>query len=429
MSKPKRKGIIFFSILTYLALAGYIGLFIFFPEFAKRSDGSFLEGGALSFISNHLNLILNIFSFALPGGWWLTLVLILTTALGIFVIVRAVMVGAKQDRLITANGMIAVILAAIPITASACGWKFYMDCLNHVDPYVGMKCFLGALALLIGTAVYTILAYLLFLMCVRNAKKYPGGQEEPVEFKQVEEDIMEVLDSMTREELMALIKQAVREVLAEDGKPADRENPVIIQYFNGLAQDAVKAKPEQVKVVEEPAPAPVEEPVEEPAEEPVVEAPVEDEKAKAERIPFAERIVKADKVIKDMYNEIKNAMLAYGLHSRISNSGDTFRLHRKTYAKITVAGKGLKIYYALNAADYADSPIPVQDVSEKAVYAEIPMAFKVKSELSRRRAIQLIADAMGKDGVEQQEEPGNTNWVKEIRAELKAQAEAEAAAK
>ena len=51
------------------------------------------------------------------------------------------------------------------------------------------------------------------------------------------------------------------------------------------------------------------------------------------RIPFAERLVDAEKEMQDNYNELKNEILAYGVKSRISNSGDTFRLHRKTYIK------------------------------------------------------------------------------------------------
>ena len=107
--------------------------------------------------------------------------------------------------------------------------------------------------------------------------------------------------------------------------------------------------------------------------------------------------------MKDAYVEIKNEILAYGVKSRISNSGDTFRLHRKTYMKIVVAGKGLKLYFALEPTDYADSPIPVQDVGDKNLYVDIPLAFKVKSDLSRRRAKQLIADAMAKDLKEKEE--------------------------
>ena len=122
--------------------------------------------------------------------------------------------------------------------------------------------------------------------------------------------------------------------------------------------------------------------------------------------------------MKDNYNELKNDILAYGVKSRVSNSGDTFRLHRKTYVKLTIAGKSLKLYFALNPEDYKDSTIPVADASEKNIYQEIPLIFKVKSGLSMRRAKQLIADVMAPDGLVQGE-VGKVNWVKEIAAEMK----------
>ena len=240
--------------------------------------------------------------------------------------------------------------------------------------------------------------------------------------------------------------------------------PLVVQYFYGIApttnpqpQPEVKAEPapapveeptpvveepapveeptpvveEAAPVVEEPAPvveepAPVEEPtpvVEAPVVAPVVEepAPVVPVEAKAPivRIPFEERIVSADKAMKDNYNELKNEILSYGVKSRISNSGDTFRLHRKTYVKITIAGKSLKLYFALDPKDYKDSTIPFQDAGEKNAYAEIPFVFKVKSELSMKRAKQLIQDVMEKDGLEQGVVE-SVNWVKEIKASLKA---------
>ena len=137
-------------------------------------------------------------------------------------------------------------------------------------------------------------------------------------------------------------------------------------------------------------------------------------------------MVNADKDMQDNYNEIKNEILSYGVKSRVSNSGDTFRLHRKTYVKLTIAGKSLKLYFALNPDDYKDSTIPVQDASEKNIYAEIPLVFKVKSGLSMKRCKQLIADVMEKDGLEQGE-VGKVNWVKEIKASLKEGKKAKAA--
>ena len=171
-----------------------------------------------------------------------------------------------------------------------------------------------------------------------------------------------------------------------------------------------KRKPgEPVKKVE-PKPVEVKKP------EPVVAEPVEaeEESKKIIRIPFQTRIHAADKELKAHFNELKSDILAYGVKSRISNSGDTFRLHTKTYVKITIAGKALKLYFALDPKDYADSKMPLADAGHKGIYEEIPLVFKVKSELSVRRAKQLVADAMAKDGLVQGEVVAH-NWVKEIQ--------------
>lgn len=238
--------------------------------------------------------------------------------------------------------------------------------------------------------------------------------------------------------------------------------PLVVQYFNGGINGVTTPAPSVVenktveKVVEirkdEPAPAPVAEPapvveekkeepapapVAEPAPAPVVEvkpeprqlfvkkepapakpnepAPVEPKKY--ERISFAERLLKSESDVQGLYNEIKNEILSYGVKSRISAVGDTFRLHKKMYVRITVAGKSLKLYFALNPLDYANGTIPVQDASDKDMYQEIPLVFKVKSALSVRRCKELIQDVMEKDGLEQGE-VGKVNWIKELKAEL-----------
>ena len=136
------------------------------------------------------------------------------------------------------------------------------------------------------------------------------------------------------------------------------------------------------------------------------------------RIPFTERMLDAEKDMKDNYNELKNEIMSYGVNSRVSNSGDTFRLHRKTYVKVTIAGKSLKLYFALDPKDYADTKMPIGDASKHAVYEETPLIFKVKSGLSLRRAKDLIRDVMSKDGLEQGE-VGSVNWVKELKANAK----------
>ena len=126
-------------------------------------------------------------------------------------------------------------------------------------------------------------------------------------------------------------------------------------------------------------------------------------KEKVERIPFSVRMKHADKALKFAYNEIKSEMLAYGLKSRISIAGDTFRLHTKTYIMLVVAGKSLKLYFALDPKDYKDSKMPLGDASKKVLHKDTPLVFKVKSDLSVRRCKQLIADCCAKDGLEKGE--------------------------
>ena len=289
-------------------------------------------------------------------------------------------------------------------------------------------------------------------------------EEMPVFIPEPEDDSVDP-QNLSTTALAAIIKDVVREIVrdelernnllrkdGDDGKPVDSHTdnrsivgatfggPLIVQYFNGGIQGANPV----------PAPAPKEEPKEEVVEEdepkeeepaekpmPVEKAPVEaadkpavvEEPAKVAepeepktpvvRIPFDERLLGSDKELQEIYNEIKNEILSYGVKSRISTSGDTFRLHRKTYVKITVAGKSLKLYFALNPDNYRDTAIPVQDASEKNIYEEIPLVFKVKSPLSVRRCKQLIQDVMEQDGLEQGE-VGTVNWIKEMKAELKA---------
>ena len=435
MQKPKKKGVIFFSIITYACFAAYIVLFLLAGVFRPVAGDEFLANGLRGFTSAHVNRIPLIIDFALPHGkLWSFIVLGYLVVIAVAIIL-AVLIGGRKGRFITANGMIAVIISIVPVTLTGCGFDCYQRVFSRVAPYTSRLLLAFIICLVAAAALFVIFALILLFLCIRNACKYPAQEEQK---EPVEEDVMEVLDSMTREELMALIKQAVREVMAEDAenveprvaqyfginnpegaevKVVKDENgkPVIAQYFNG-GNEEVAPEP-----APEPEPEPEEEPVEEPAVEEVPEEAEEGGKERAERIPFARRILGLDKDMKDAYCEIKNEILAYGVKSRMSNSGDTFRLHRKTYMKIVVAGKGLKLYFALEPSDYADSPIPVQDVGDKNLYVDIPLAFKVKSDLSRRRAKQLIADAMAKDGVEKEGEAGDTDWIREIRVELKAQ--------
>ena len=137
-------------------------------------------------------------------------------------------------------------------------------------------------------------------------------------------------------------------------------------------------------------------------------------KQKVIRLPFDVKLLKLDKDVLVKYNELKNYILAFGVGSRVSNAGDTFRLHKKMYVRITAAGKGLKVYYALDPKKYQDSTIPVQDASNKGLYKEIPLVFKVKSDLSMKRAKMLVDDVMAANG-SAQGPVENVDYIAELR--------------
>lgn len=168
-----------------------------------------------------------------------------------------------------------------------------------------------------------------------------------------------------------------------------------------------------------------EKPVEEPAEEEIIddvsEEPEEEEKSieivssngtsddpfaslsKRRRAKFETRLKKADPELRAQYYELRDYIRSYGVKDRMSIPGITFSLHRERYVFITIAGKKLKLYYALNPEDYANSTIPVVK-NESKKFEDLPLEFKVKSGLSLKRAKSLVDDVMSAKGVVKPEE-------------------------
>ena len=226
----------------------------------------------------------------------------------------------------------------------------------------------------------------------------------PLEEEDEEEGEEEAVDEPALVE-----EEPAEEEPAEEEKPAEEEpapaeeekeeEPAPVEEEAAPVEEEKEEEPAPVE--EEPAkeeePAPVEEepakeeepaPVEEaPAEEP---APVEEAEAgngfgDITRRSFAEKLELADDDLRNKYEELKAEAARYGLKGRVSKSGDTYHLGRKNYLKIMIVGKTLRTYYALDPKEYAGSPIPVEDVSEKKAFADMPSMLRVKSEDPHRR--------------------------------------------
>lgn len=228
---------------------------------------------------------------------------------------------------------------------------------------------------------------------IRQIVKEELDSRKPVETETKDSEVVLATKEMVEKNAADIQEVSSKQISSDDVRKVVAEE--LDKYFKNFVpvpKDEVKVEvvPEVTKVEEVPAPK-------EEATAPETAAPA------IVRVPFAERLLTADEDLKDNYNELKAVALSYGLKSRISNSGDTFRLHTKTYLKIAVAGKGLKLYLALDPNDYRNTPIPVKDVGAKNVYKDIPLCFKVKSGLSLKRAKQLIDDVAKKDNLEQKE--------------------------
>ena len=201
--------------------------------------------------------------------------------------------------------------------------------------------------------------------------------------------------------------------LQEQEQVESQEEPkqIIVEHIK--TEEPQEVKEEEIESIK----------TEEPQEEPVVEEelkpavfvpPVnsedeEDTKLKIKRVSFETKLRKADKDLKDKYKAIKAELESYGVKSRISFEGDSYRLHRIKYAFITIRGKALRLYLNLDLKKYKDSPIPLKDESDKKKYESTPAVLKVRSNLSVRRAVSLIGDIMKDGNIEKKKGKNNKN--------------------
>ncbi len=226
---------------------------------------------------------------------------------------------------------------------------------------------------------------------------------------------MEVVEA---KEVVAPFDEAkVREIVAEE---LAKQKPVIIEK-----QVFVKEEPKEDAQVEpkvEPKAEPKVEPVKvekvekiEPKKEevkkpeinkvePVVVQTPEEDGEEFERLSFEERIQYFEKDVLDKYHELKDYILSYGVKSRISSSGDSFRAKRVMYFKITNSGNsGFRVYFKLDLLSYANTTFPLKDARGIKMYEEVPTFMYLKSDLSLKRAKELVDDVMFANGFERKD--------------------------
>lgn len=214
------------------------------------------------------------------------------------------------------------------------------------------------------------------------------------------------------------MKKEPKEEEEPEEEPKEEEKPA----EEPKEEEQPEEEPKEEEKVEEKAEEPVEEEpaeeekVEQKAEEPVVAAAVvedEDEEGDEDdegfaklrtlkRVPFVEKLEVADDDIKNKFEKLREYILAYGVHERESIAGVGFNTGRNRIIFIGFAGKKLKVHYALNFEDYDGGKIPVEKDDAKK-FETMPVAIRIQSDLSYRRAKKLVDDVMEKNGVEKPE--------------------------
>jgi len=244
---------------------------------------------------------------------------------------------------------------------------------------------------LVGASLF-IMAYGLHLMVFGLVRVNGLSVDANAEAKELNTLSEEEIREIVKDELSHIQPVIVKEtVIKEEVVPAEE-----------VVEETEEA--EEAEEVEEVAEELVEEevaPIEEVVEQPVLVATEgeEVEKVDFERLTFEERIASFDEDSLEKYVELKEYMLSYGVKSRISSSGDSFRANRKMFFKITNSGNsGFKVYFKLDLASYANTTFPLKDASGIKMYEEVPAFMYMKSDLSLKRCKELVDDVMFANG-------------------------------
>lgn len=264
---------------------------------------------------------------------------------------------------------------------------------------------MGRLALytLSGASIMLAFAIVLFALALKPLFNAGVGVIEAMGGAKEEEGATAV-NGLTEEEVRSIVSeyiQAHKDELHKDGA-------VVVN------EEAPVEEAKEEEKVEEPAPEEEVEEAEDENDEDEEEEIEEVEEVQADgtvlkikrkkRVPFENRLKRSVFDLRHKYYDLRDYIKWYGIKNRISIPGDTFSLKRKKYAFITIVGKHIKFYAAIDPAKYEDSPIPVEKATAKR-YEDTPCVLRIKSDLSYRRAKMIVDDVMAANGIAKPEGP------------------------
>jgi len=192
------------------------------------------------------------------------------------------------------------------------------------------------------------------------------------------------------DDLMKLLGAVVKETPEQDYREEHRSFEKLLEM--DLIREIKTSKNDfftETPTVEEDDEVETPEDTELPLGEPVVEG--DENKLVIKKRSYFNKLKFTSDNTKYYYNELKNALLLYGLKGRVTRRNEIFR-KSGLVAKISISGKSLRLHLAL---DPHDEKFDVNryhhfSLEDKRQYKDVPFTVKVKSNLGLKRALELI---------------------------------------
>lgn len=110
------------------------------------------------------------------------------------------------------------------------------------------------------------------------------------------------------------------------------------------------------------------------------------------RTPFAQKVMSLSDDKKAYYTAVDNELCSYkSVRARTSVACRSYRIKRKLIAKLTVRGKTLVLYLALDVTEHKQSVYFHRDSSDKKAYSAVPFTVRVKTPRTLKNALRLVS--------------------------------------
>lgn len=140
--------------------------------------------------------------------------------------------------------------------------------------------------------------------------------------------------------------------------------------------------------------------------------------------PLKEKLLLLDDEKKERYNTIRNELQSYKkVHERLSSKGDSYRFHKDLIAKMSIAGKTVRLHLALNPSDFENSKYAIRDLSDKKRYVYTPLTIRLTSKRSVKHALELIGMLASAFNLEKNPKYQEQDYISQIEIEERTKGE------